>query len=427
MAEQVGSIYYDVTADTSQLIGQTRVVDRETSKMAGSFNKMAAAITAALSAIAVEGLVSKLVTAQRQFDVMFASLKTMTGGAEAAGKAWEQLVQFAAQTPFTLEQAVNGFTKLKALGLDPGQRALTSYGNTAAAMGKDLSQMIEAVADASTGEFERLKEFGIKARVEGDKVALTFRGTTTTVKNSADEITDYLTRIGEVEFAGAMSERMKTLDGDISNLQDSLQALYLSISQSGAGDAIAAGVRGATEAIQELTISIKQGELTEFFSGMMTVAQLAEVAVATLAAAITGKLVVALVGKSAAMVQSTIAARAAAAAAVTQAQSELALALAAQRSAAAIAAALQASALIVMTDVAGIYRHWPDKDSLIEEISASELETLKAGFAEGMAPKVQAALDALSFGAKAVRIIDGTDPDSFASALAGTGGTLVVA
>lgn len=80
-----------------------------------------------------------------------------------------------------------------------------------------------------------------------------------------------------------------------------------------------------------------------------------------------------------------------------------------------------------MTDVAGIYRNWPDKDSLIREISAAELETLKAGFAAGMAPKVQAALDALTFGAKAVRIIDGTDSDSFASALAGTGGTLVVA
>jgi acetylglutamate kinase len=95
--------------------------------------------------------------------------------------------------------------------------------------------------------------------------------------------------------------------------------------------------------------------------------------------------------------------------------------------AAAIAASLEASALIVMTDVAGIYRNWPDTNSLIESISASELESIKSGFAEGMAPKVQAALDALSFGAKAVRIIDGTDPDSFASALAGTGGTLVVA
>ena len=95
--------------------------------------------------------------------------------------------------------------------------------------------------------------------------------------------------------------------------------------------------------------------------------------------------------------------------------------------AAAIAAALQASSLIVMTDVAGIYRNWPDKDSLIDAICAEELESIKATFAEGMAPKVQAALDALSFGAKAVRIIDGTDPDSFASALAGKGGTLVVA
>jgi len=95
--------------------------------------------------------------------------------------------------------------------------------------------------------------------------------------------------------------------------------------------------------------------------------------------------------------------------------------------AASIAAALGASSLIVMTDVAGIYRNWPDKDSLIEKISATELESIKSGFAEGMAPKVQAALDALSFGAKAVRIIDGTDPDSFASALAGQGGTLVVA
>jgi acetylglutamate kinase len=95
--------------------------------------------------------------------------------------------------------------------------------------------------------------------------------------------------------------------------------------------------------------------------------------------------------------------------------------------AAAIAASLGASSLIVMTDVAGIYRNWPDKDSLIEMITAAELESIKSGFAEGMAPKVQAALDALSFGAKAVRIIDGTDPDSFASALAGQGGTLVVA
>lgn len=95
--------------------------------------------------------------------------------------------------------------------------------------------------------------------------------------------------------------------------------------------------------------------------------------------------------------------------------------------AAALAGALGASVLIIMTDVEGIYRNWPDKSTLIEAICAEELASLKSTFAQGMAPKVQSALDAISQGAKAVRIIDGTDPESFAAALAGKGGTLVVA
>jgi acetylglutamate kinase len=95
--------------------------------------------------------------------------------------------------------------------------------------------------------------------------------------------------------------------------------------------------------------------------------------------------------------------------------------------AAAVAGALHAKELIIMTDVAGIYRNWPNKDSLIDSISANELESIKSTFAEGMAPKVQACLDAIAAGADAVRIIDGRDPEAFASALAHTGGTLVVA
>ena len=95
--------------------------------------------------------------------------------------------------------------------------------------------------------------------------------------------------------------------------------------------------------------------------------------------------------------------------------------------AAAVSGALKAEELIIMTDVTGIYRNWPDKDSLIESISSTELEEIKSTFAEGMAPKVQACLDAIKAGATAVRIIDGRDPAAFASALAHRGGTLVVA
>ena len=93
--------------------------------------------------------------------------------------------------------------------------------------------------------------------------------------------------------------------------------------------------------------------------------------------------------------------------------------------AAAISAAYEGSTLIIMTDVAGIYRNWPDKNSLISEISSSELSKLKSSFSDGMLPKVLAVLEAVDAGAQTVRIIDGTNEQSFEEALTGRGGTLV--
>lgn len=93
--------------------------------------------------------------------------------------------------------------------------------------------------------------------------------------------------------------------------------------------------------------------------------------------------------------------------------------------AAAIAGALDANSLIFMTDVPGIYRNWPDRDTLITEISAGDLEKIKSDFDGGMAPKVKACLDAIEKGAKFVRIIDGRDPQALDDALNGTGGTVV--
>ena len=105
--------------------------------------------------------------------------------------------------------------------------------------------------------------------------------------------------------------------------------------------------------------------------------------------------------------------------------SQHALNVNADLSAAAIAGALDASSLIFMTDVPGIYRNWPDRDSLISEISAAELQKLLPEFDGGIAPKVKATLDAIEKGAKVVRIIDGRDPEALANALIGIGGTKV--
>ena len=93
--------------------------------------------------------------------------------------------------------------------------------------------------------------------------------------------------------------------------------------------------------------------------------------------------------------------------------------------AAAIAGGLKAESLIVLTDVSGIYRNYPDPTSIITEISVTELASIKNDFQGGMAPKVAACLAAIAAGATAVRIIDGNSAENLLLALAGNGGTLV--
>lgn len=250
-------------ADTASLIVRVSStgVDKTTSQLNGLTKAAGAAAAAVVSLETAKQVFSALVDSQRNFDKLNSGLITMTGSAENAAKAFSVLQQFAKETPYGLNQAVEGFTKLVALGLNPGKEALISYGNTAAAMGKDLNQMIEAVADASTFEFERLKEFGIKSSQQADTVSFTFRGVTTTVKKNSEEIQKYLLNIGNTDFAGAMETRSKTLDGQLSSLADSFDGLVLAVAQSGFGDAVGEQAATAEDAITALTDAIASNEI----------------------------------------------------------------------------------------------------------------------------------------------------------------------
>ncbi|WP_207457618.1 acetylglutamate kinase [Desertivibrio insolitus] len=84
----------------------------------------------------------------------------------------------------------------------------------------------------------------------------------------------------------------------------------------------------------------------------------------------------------------------------------------ADSAAASLAVALGAAKLVVLTDVAGLYRDWPDRDSLISEITATELRGLLPSLQSGMIPKMTACLEAVDGGVEKAAIIDGRRPHS---------------
>lgn len=205
------------TADPSRLQAMGKALD----SFKGNLAAMAVSnITGGLK----NGLVHVVKTGA-EFERLRVALETTTGSAETAASEFERLQKFAAATPYGVQEVTEAFIKLGNRGIAPTDRVLTSFGNTASAMGKSLDDMVEAVADAVTGENERLKEFGIVGKKEGDKIAYTFKGVTTEVQFSADAITEYLTRIGETNFAGGMDKQSKTLLGMWSTLEDNAAAL----------------------------------------------------------------------------------------------------------------------------------------------------------------------------------------------------------
>jgi hypothetical protein len=281
MAGSLASINIKFSADLKQFSTQMQTATRDIAKLGDSFASVGQGLTVGLTT-PILGLGGLAVKTAADFETLRTSLlSSFQGNQAAADSAFKTIEKFATTSPYQVEEVLNAFIKLKNLGLDPSEEALTSYGNTASAMGKDLNQMIEAVADASTGEFERLKEFGIKAKSEGDKVSFTFQGVTTTIGKNSEEIQKYLMDIGNVNFQGSMDRQSETFKGRLSSLQDTFASF---------GDSIGTII---LEFMSPMIDSLQ--ELAEYFKKLSPETQKTIVVIAGLAAAI-GPLLLAIGG-----------------------------------------------------------------------------------------------------------------------------------
>ncbi|KOV97469.1 acetylglutamate kinase [Streptomyces sp. NRRL B-1140] len=79
----------------------------------------------------------------------------------------------------------------------------------------------------------------------------------------------------------------------------------------------------------------------------------------------------------------------------------------ADTAAAALAVALGAETLLILTDVEGLYRNWPDSDEVIPRLTAGELTGLLPRLSSGMIPKMESCLHAVNNGVGSARVVDG--------------------
>lgn len=211
------------------LVAADRKTDQTKAKVQG-LSGAVGHLRNALAGVSIAFLGREVVRTLADFERFEAVLTNTLGSNSAAKKAMAEITDFAARTPFAVDQLTDSYVKLANQGLVPTEKQMTSLGDLAASTGKDFAQLTEALIDGQVGEFERLKEFGIRASKQGDKVKFTFKGVQTQVDFTEKAMQGYILSLGEVQgVSGAMAAISKTTGGQISNLGDSVTQLMLNL------------------------------------------------------------------------------------------------------------------------------------------------------------------------------------------------------
>lgn len=223
----------------------------------GGLGLTGAAVATGGIAAAVAGVIA-LGTASVQtaakFEKMRTTLKTTFGSEGVARQVQQQLIEFAANTPFGVEQITESYIQLANRGLKLTNEQLTNLGDFAAATGKDMSQLVEAIADVNNQE--RWSEFGVKVQTSGNKIIGTFKGVTREFERSEAGASAMVQAFGLMPgVAGGMEAQSKTLDGQLSNLSDTLDQLYnnLGILILPIAKAFVSSLSGMIDAVNKLT------------------------------------------------------------------------------------------------------------------------------------------------------------------------------
>lgn len=236
MADDIATLGIKVTTkDVNKAARDLNKLEREANQAERTGNKLSSTfklVSGVFATLGVARLGSEFFRVNKETELLSARLNTLTGSAEASAAIFSELRDLSTQLPISTNELTDAYVKLRNFGIDASRDSLIAFADTAAATGRSLDQFVEAIADATTLEFERLKEFGIKTRQEGDKVKFTFRGITTEVEKSSTEIEKFLVNLSNVNFGGAAEKQINTLAGAVSNLGDSWDRLVLAIGGS---------------------------------------------------------------------------------------------------------------------------------------------------------------------------------------------------
>lgn len=222
-----------------------------------------AAVAGAFSLGAAARLTQAFVEAGSEMETFESRLTTLMGSAAEARARMQELFQFAATTPFELNQVVAAETTLRGFGA-AAEELMPGLIDFAATTGADMSQAAIDIGKAwSQGATGLESDFG---RVLRKQIELS-AGVNATTMELEDFRQALLDTLGNGIFAGGADRLSKTFAGMMSNLRDEWSRFKLAVSDAGLFD----NVKGALSVTLDLIGDNREalGEMASFTSDVL--------------------------------------------------------------------------------------------------------------------------------------------------------------
>lgn len=244
--DQIGEANKKASEQIKKSFGGASNEGEKLNGVLGSIGKSVAGIGVAFAA---QELVSKIVAVRGEFQQLEISFRTMLGSEEKANQLMEQLTETASRTPFDLKSISDGARQLLAYG-DSAENVnedLIRLGNIASGLSQPLGDIVYLYGTTMTqgrlytqdlNQFtgrgipmmrELAKIFGVaesevKGLVEAGKVGFP----------EVQQVIQNLTNEGGM-FYNLMQEQSKSIPGQISNIQDSIDSMFNEIGKNSEG------------------------------------------------------------------------------------------------------------------------------------------------------------------------------------------------
>lgn len=254
---------------TDAISKQQKAVQQNTSQwekfVNGFFVKLATESVDLIKRIAAAGL-----EASKVYEDMSAKLSVLTGDLDSAKKKFWELNALEDQTAIATDKLASAYLTLGNNGLRNTTQQMEKYAAIAQGTNKDITGLAQNISSFVNGRLQSLKEYGITAERNGEKLIMSFRGEKKEIEATTGALEQYLEQLADTSFSGVLEARTGTLTASFERYNNAWGTFTTRImdGSDGAGQALKVFVDTGTDLLNDLADTFNSPEYKLFFENL---------------------------------------------------------------------------------------------------------------------------------------------------------------